>query len=45
MEEVKIREDGIYLNDVKIKSAQSFKVKSDEKGYAEVYLKLFVKLV
>ncbi|WP_434169993.1 hypothetical protein VYP57_00155 [Streptococcus agalactiae] len=44
MDEVKIREDGFYLNDKKIKSVQAFKVKSDESGKAEVFLKLFVKL-
>ncbi|VDC41792.1 hypothetical protein FMV2238Y02_02350 [Streptococcus canis] len=44
MDEIKIRNDGIYLNDKKIKSAQAYRVKSGKNGYAEVFIKLFVKL-
>lgn len=44
MDELKIRNDGVYLNGRKIDALQTFKVKSEAEGYAEVYMKLFVKL-
>ena len=46
MEEIKIREDGIYLNDHKLKGVQAIKTKSTaESNHATVYLKLLAKLV
>lgn len=46
MEEIKIREDGIYLNNHKLKGAQAVKTKSTaESNHATVCLKLLAKLV
>ena len=46
MNEIKIRKDGIYLNNQKLKGIQAIKTKSlAENSYATVYLKLIAKLV
>jgi hypothetical protein len=46
MEEIKIREDGIYLNNQKLKGVQAIKAKSTaENGHATVYLKFIAKLI
>lgn len=46
MDELKIRKDGIYLNDQKLKGVQAIKAKSTaESNYATVYLKFIAKLV
>lgn len=46
MNEVKIRKDGIYLNDQKLNGVQAVKTKSTfESNHATVYLKLLAKLV
>jgi hypothetical protein len=46
MNELKIREDGIYLNNQKLKGVQAIKTKSTtESNHAIVYLKLLAKLV
>ena len=46
MDEVKIREDGIYLNDQKLKGVQAIKTKSTaESNHATVYLKFIAKLI
>lgn len=46
MNEVKIRKDGIYLNDQKLDGVQAVKTKSTvESNHATVYLKLLAKLV
>ena len=46
MDELKIREDGIYLNNQKLKGVQVIKTKSTaESHYATIYLKLIAKLV
>lgn len=46
MNEVKIRKDGIYLNDQKLDGVQAIKTKSTvESNHATVYLKLLAKLV
>lgn len=46
MNELKIREDGIYLNNHKLKGVQAIKTKSTaESNHATVYLKLIAKLV
>ncbi|MGT2947134.1 hypothetical protein [Streptococcus chenjunshii] len=46
MEEIKIREDGIYLNGKKLKGVQAIKTKSTaNESYSDVYLKLVVKLI
>lgn len=46
MEEIKIREDCIHLNNQRLKSVQTVKTKSTaESNHATVYLKLLAKLV
>lgn len=46
MNELKIREDGIYLNDQKLKGVQAIKTKSTvERCHATVYLKFIAKLI
>ena len=46
MEELKIREDGIYLNNQKLKGVQAIKTKSTaESNHATVYLKFIAKLI
>ena len=46
MEEIKIREDGIYLNNQKLKGVQAIKTKSTaENNHATVYLKFIAKLI
>lgn len=46
MNELKIREDGIYLNDQKLKGVQAIKTKSTvESHHATVYLKFIAKLI
>ena len=46
MEELKIREDGIYLNNQKLKGVQAIKTKSTaENNHATVYLKFIAKLI
>jgi hypothetical protein len=46
MNELKIREDGIYLNDQKLKGVQAVKTKSTaECNHATVYLKFIAKLI
>ena len=46
MDELKIREDGIYLNNQKLKCVQVIKTKSTaESNHATIYLKLLAKLV
>ena len=46
MDELKTREDGIYLNDQKLKGVQAVKTKSTaESNHATVYLKFIAKLV
>lgn len=46
MEEIKIREDGIYLNNQKLKGVQAIKTKSTaENNYVTVYLKFIAKLI
>ena len=46
MNELKIREDGIYLNNQKLKGVQAIKTKSTaDSKHATVYLKLLAKLV
>ena len=46
MEEIKIREDGIYLNNQKLKGVQSIKTKSTaENNHATIFLKLVAKLI
>ena len=45
MDEVKIREDGIYLNNQKLKGVQAIKTKSTaENNSAELFVKLLVEL-
>lgn len=46
MDELKIREDGIYLNNQKLKGVQVIKTKSTaENNHATVYLKFIAKLI
>ena len=46
MEEIKIREDGIYLNNQKSKGVQAIKTKSTaENNHATVYLEFIAKLI
>jgi hypothetical protein len=46
MNELKIREDGIYLNDQKLKGVQAIKTKSTaENNHATVHLKFVAKLI
>lgn len=46
MNELKIREDGIYLNNQKLKGVQAIKTKSTvENNYATIFLKLVAKLI
>lgn len=46
MNELKIREDGIYLNNQKLKGVQAIKTKSTVKSHhATVYLKFIAKLI
>lgn len=46
MDELKIREDGIYLNNQKLKCVQVIKTKSTaESNHSTIYLKLIAKLV
>ena len=46
MNELKIREDGIYLNNQKLKGVQAIKTKSTaECNHATVYLKFIAKLI
>ena len=46
MEEIKIREDGIYLNNQKLKGVQAIKTKSTaENNHATIFLKLVAKLI
>ena len=46
MEEIKIREDGIYLNNHKLKGVQAVKTKSTvESNHATVDMKLLAKMV
>lgn len=46
MNELKIREDGIYLNNQKLKGVQAIKTKrTAESNHTTVYLKLLAKLV
>lgn len=46
MEELKIRQDGIYLNNQKLKGVQAIKAKSTaENGHATIFLKLVAKLI
>ncbi|HEU7348608.1 hypothetical protein [Streptococcus sp. 27098_8_76] len=46
MNELKIREDGIYLNNQKLKGVQAIKTKSTaERCHATVYLKFIAKLI
>lgn len=46
MDELKIRKDGIYLNNQKLNGVQAIKTKSTvESNHATVYLKLLAKLV
>ena len=46
MNELKIREDGIYLNNQKLKGVQAIKTKSTvENNHATVYLKFIAKLI
>lgn len=44
MDEVKIREDGIYLNGHRLRTVQSYKIKNTANGCAEIYLKISVKV-
>ena len=46
MNELKIREDGIYLNGQKLKGVQAIKTKSTvENNHATVHLKFIAKLI
>ena len=46
MDELKIRKDGIYLNNQKLKGVQAIKAKSAaESNYVTVYLKFIAKLI
>ena len=46
MDELKIRKDGIYLNDQKLKAVQAVKIKSTaENGHATIFLKFIAKLI
>lgn len=46
MNELKIREDGIYLNNQKLKGVQAIKTKSTaESNHATIFLKLVAKLI
>ncbi|RSK01511.1 hypothetical protein D8783_04200 [Streptococcus sp. A12] len=46
MSELKIRKDGVYLNNQKLKGVQSIKTKSTaESNHATVYLKFTAKLI
>lgn len=46
MNELKIREDGIYLNYQKLKGVQAIKTKSTaENSHATIFLKLVAKLI
>ena len=46
MDELKIRQDGIYLNNQKLKGVQAIKTKSTaESNHATVFLKLVAKLI
>ena len=46
MNELKIRKDGIYLNNQKLKGVQAIKTKSTaENGHATIFLKLVAKLI
>lgn len=46
MDELKIREDGIYLNNQKLKGVQAIKTKSTaESNHATIFLKLVAKLI
>ena len=46
MSELKIRKDGVYLNNQKLKGVQSIKTKSTaESNHATVYLKFIAKLI
>lgn len=46
MNELKIRKDGIYLNNQKLKGVQAIKTKSTaESNHATIYLKYTAKLV
>ncbi|MDQ8820631.1 hypothetical protein RFF58_06225 [Streptococcus ruminantium] len=44
MDELKIREDGIFLNGHKLKTVQSYKLKNIANGRAELFLKISVKV-
>ena len=45
MDELKIRQDGIYLNNQKLKGVQAIKAKSTaENGHATIFLKFIAKL-
>lgn len=46
MNELKIRKDGVYLNNKKLKGVQAIKTKSTaESNHATVYLKFTAKLI
>ena len=46
MNELKIRKDGVYLNNQKLKGVQAIKTKSTaESNHATVYLKFIAKLI
>ena len=46
MDELKIREDGIYLNNQKLKGIQAIKTKNTaENNHATIFLKLVAKLI
>lgn len=46
MNELKIRKDGIYLNDQKLNGVQAIKTKSTaESNHATIFLKLIAKLI
>lgn len=46
MDELKIRKDGIYLNNQKLNGVQAIKTKSTiESNHATIFLKLIAKLI
>ena len=46
MDELKIRKDGIYLNNQKLNGVQAIKAKSTaESNHATIFLKLIAKLI
>ncbi|GAB6688955.1 hypothetical protein BOVMAS28_11580 [Streptococcus uberis] len=44
MDEVKIREDGIYLNGQKLKTVTSYRLKKNANGRSELFLKISVEV-